>query len=127
MNGFLDVFVCLVDVLEGALLEALRRGIVFLLSDIVVGFVDKFEGPVEMAAPIEASVNCGMIVEIFSAVDGGLFDFVDGFIDFVSGLLFLFTPIRYHRGAADGRARDGDPSERENMQDALSEAAVLRR
>jgi hypothetical protein len=29
VNGFLDVFVGLVDVLEGMLLEALRRGIVF--------------------------------------------------------------------------------------------------
>jgi len=29
VNGFLDVFVGLVDVLEGVLLQALRSGIVF--------------------------------------------------------------------------------------------------
>lgn len=43
VNGFLDVFVGLVDVLESALLEALGRDIVFFLGDVVVGFVDEFE------------------------------------------------------------------------------------
>jgi hypothetical protein len=46
---------------------------------------------VEAAAPVEASVNRGMIVQILAVIDGGLFDFVDGFIDFVNGFLFLFT------------------------------------
>src|SRR5580700_7988113 len=32
-----------------------------------------------------------MIVQILAVVDGGFLNFVDGFIDFVNGLLFLFT------------------------------------
>jgi hypothetical protein len=91
VNGFLDVLVGLVDVLEGVLLEALRRGIVFFLSYVVVGLVDEFQRPVEAAAPVEASVNRGMIVQILAVIDGGLFDFVDGFIDFVNSFLLLFT------------------------------------
>ena len=85
------MFVRLVDVHEGALLKALGRGVVFFLGDVAVGFVDEFEGTVETAAPIEAGVNCGMIVEILAVVDGGLFDFVDGLIDFVNGFLFLLA------------------------------------
>jgi hypothetical protein len=43
VNGFFDVFVGLIDVLKSALLEALGRGIVFFLGDVVVSFVDEFE------------------------------------------------------------------------------------
>jgi len=77
--------------LESALLESLGRGIVFFLGNVVVGFVDEFQCPVETAAPVEASVNRRMIVEVLAVIDGGLLDFVDGFIDFVNGFLFLFT------------------------------------
>lgn len=91
MNGLFDVLVRLVDVLKSALLKALGEGIVFFLGDIVVGFVDEFEGTVETAAPVEASVNRRMIVQVLAVVDGGLLDFVDGFIDFVNGFLFLVT------------------------------------
>ncbi len=91
MNGFFDVLVRFVDVLESALLEALGEGVVFFLGDIVVGLVDEFECAVETSAPIEARVNRRMIVQILAVVDGCLLDFVDGFIDFVNGFLFLFT------------------------------------
>jgi len=74
-----------------ALLETLGEGIVFFLGDIVVGFVDEFESPVEAAAPIETCVNRRMIVDVLAVVDGGFLNFVDGLIDFVDGMLFLVT------------------------------------
>lgn len=70
MNSFLDVLVGLIDMLESALLEALGERIVFFLSDIVVGFVNEFERAVETAAPIEASVNRRMIVQILAVIEG---------------------------------------------------------
>ena len=91
MNGLFDVLVRLVDMLESALLEALGKGVVFFLGDIVVSLVDEFECTVETPAPIEARVNRWMIVQVLAVVDGSLLDFVDGFIDFVNGLLLLFT------------------------------------
>jgi len=91
VNRFLDVVVRLVDVFKCALLEALGEGIVFFLGNVIVGLVHEFERTVETAAPVEASVNREMIVEILAVVDGSFLDFVDGFIDFVYGLLFLIT------------------------------------
>jgi hypothetical protein len=93
VNGLFDVLVRLVDMLESALLEALGEGVVFFLGNIVVSLVDEFECTVETSAPVEACVNCRMIVQILAVVDGGLLDFVDGFIDFVDSFLFLFTQL----------------------------------
>jgi hypothetical protein len=91
LNRFLDVVVRLVDVFKCALLEALGEGIVFFLGNVVVSFVHEFKRTVETAAPVEASINRKMIVDIFAVVDGSFLDFVDGFIDFVYSLLFLIT------------------------------------
>jgi hypothetical protein len=91
LDGFFDVVVRFVDVHKGALLEPLREGIVFFLRDIVVGFVDELESPVETAAPVETSVNRRMIVDVLAVVDGGFLDFVDGLIDLVNGMLLLVT------------------------------------
>jgi len=80
-----------VDVLESAYLETLRESVVFFLRNVVVSLVDELESPVETAAPIETRVNGSMIVQVLAIVDGGLLDFVDGFIDVVNGFLFLIT------------------------------------
>jgi hypothetical protein len=91
VNRFFDVVVRFVDVFESALLETLGEGVVFFLGDIAVGFVDKFQCPVETAAPVETNVNRSMIIDILAVIDGSLLDFVDGLIDFVNGLLLLFA------------------------------------
>jgi hypothetical protein len=91
VNRFLDVVMRLVDVHDGARLKTLRKGVVFFLGNVVVGFVDELESPVETAAPVETCVHGRMIVDILSVIDGGFLDFVDGLIDFVDGMLFLVT------------------------------------
>ena len=91
LDGFLDVAVGLVDVLEGALLETLCGGVVFFLRDVVVSFVEQFDGAAQAARPVHASIDRRVIVDIFSVVDGGFLDFGDGVVDFVDGLLFLLA------------------------------------
>jgi hypothetical protein len=96
VNGFLDLVMGLINVLDGAHLESLSELVVFFLGNIVMGFVEQFQRTMQASAPIHFGVNGRMIVQILAIVDGGFFDFVDGFIDIVDGfsLLFLeFTAI----------------------------------
>jgi hypothetical protein len=62
LDGFLGVVVSTVDVAKSALLEPLGETIVFFTGDIVVSFVEKFDGAMETAGPVEMSVNRRMVV-----------------------------------------------------------------
>jgi hypothetical protein len=42
-DGFFDVMMGFVDVFQSARLEALSEAVVFILGDVVVGFVEQFE------------------------------------------------------------------------------------
>jgi hypothetical protein len=97
VDGFLDVAMRFVDVVDGSRLKALRKGVVFFLGNVAVGFVHELESPVETAAPVETCIHGRMILYILSVIDRGFLDFVDGLIDFVDGMLFLvtqFTAVR---------------------------------
>jgi hypothetical protein len=90
-DGFFDVAVGLVDVLEGALLETLREGVVFFPRDIVVCFVEQFDCAVQTTGPVHAGIDGHVIVDVFAVIDGGFLDFGDGVVDFVDGFLFLLA------------------------------------
>jgi hypothetical protein len=45
-DRFVDVVMGFIDVIEGALLQALRKRVVFFPCYVVVGLVNKLEGPV---------------------------------------------------------------------------------
>jgi hypothetical protein len=90
-DGFLHVVMSLVDVVQGALLEALSEAVVFFAGDVVVRLVEQFGGAAETAAPLEVSVDWRVIVQVLAVFDGGLLDLGDGVIDFVDGFLFLIT------------------------------------
>jgi hypothetical protein len=91
LDGFLDVAVSLVDVLEGALLKTLGESVVFFLRDIVVSFVEQFDRAVQAAGPVHAGIDGRVIVDVFAVIDGGFLDFRDGVVDFVNGFLFLLA------------------------------------
>ncbi len=93
LDGFLGVVMSTVDVAKSALLEPLGETIVFFTGDIVVSFIEKFDGAVETAGPVEMSVNRGMVVEILAVIDSGFLNFVDGVVNFVDGFLFLITEL----------------------------------
>ena len=42
-DGFFDVMMGFVDVFQSARLEALSEAVVFIMGDVVVGFVEQFE------------------------------------------------------------------------------------
>ena len=91
MDGFLDVAMSFIDVMDGSRLKTLCKGVVLFLGNVAVGFVDEFESPVETAAPVETCIHGRMILDILPIIDRGFLDFVDGLIDFVDGMLFLVT------------------------------------
>jgi hypothetical protein len=92
-DGFLGVVVSTVDVAKSALLEPLGETIVFFTGDVVVSFVEEFDGAVETAGPVQMSVHGRMVVEILAIVDSGFFNFVDGVVDFVDCLFLLFSNL----------------------------------
>jgi hypothetical protein len=92
-DGFFDVAMGLVDVLQSALLQTLGEAIIFFAGDVVVGPVQQFDGAVQAAGPIEVGIDWRVFVDVFSIVDGGFLDCGDGVIDFVDGLLFLLAQL----------------------------------
>src|ERR1700687_4954382 len=69
LDGFLDVVVGLVDMLEGALLQPLGEGVVFFLGDIIVGFVEQFDRAVQAAGPVHAGIDGGGLVDGLPVID----------------------------------------------------------
>jgi hypothetical protein len=88
-QGFVDVVMRAVDVLEHTFLQAPRSGVVFLLLYIMVRAVQEIAGLVQMAAPGQVSVNGFVLVEVLAVVDGSFLDFTDGVVDFVNCGLFF--------------------------------------
>jgi hypothetical protein len=85
-QGFVDVVVGTVDVLEYASLETAGFGIVFLLGYVMMGLVQEVAGLVQVSAPGQVRVDRFMLVDVFAVVDGSFLDFVDGMVDFFNGL-----------------------------------------
>jgi hypothetical protein len=93
VDGIVDPVDGLVDVFKGTLLEALGEAVVFLVRDILMSFFEELFGAMEAAGVINSRVNRRMIVQVFSIIDGSLFDFSNGFIDLVNGVFFLFSQL----------------------------------
>jgi hypothetical protein len=85
-QGFVDVVMRTIDVLENASLEAAGFGIVFFLRYIVMGLVQEVAGLVQVSAPGQVRVDRFMLVDVFAIVDRGFLDFIDGVVDFFDGL-----------------------------------------
>jgi len=102
LNGFLDVVVSPVNVIQGALLEALRKCIVFLPRDVIMGLADKLERLVQASAPVEVDVDGGMVVDVFAIVDRSALDFSNGFVDLMNGLFFLIVQFAATRALQVG-------------------------
>lgn len=88
-DGFADFMPGLVDVAEGPLLEALGDGVVLFLLDVLVSLVEQLLGAMQTAGIIEAYVNRGVIVQVLAIINGSLFDFTDGGIDFTNSFFFF--------------------------------------
>ena len=97
-QGFINVTVRPVDVLQHASLEAAGFGIVFFLGDIVMGLIEEVTGLVQVTAPGQVSVDRFVLLDIFAVVDGRFLNFIDGVVDFFDGLT-LFGVNRSAVGA----------------------------
>jgi hypothetical protein len=92
-----------INVAESALLQALRKAVVFLVSNILMSFFEELFGAMETASVIETGVDRRMIIQIFAIVDGGFLDFVDGIIDGVNGFFVTeFATIMAFEMSASG-------------------------
>jgi hypothetical protein len=97
-QGFINMMVRPVDVLEHAGLEAAGFGIVFFLSDIVMGLIEEVTGLVQVTAPRQVSIDRFVLLDILAVVDGRFLNFIDGVVDFFDGLT-LFGVNRAAVGA----------------------------
>jgi len=88
-QGFVDVVMRTIDVLENASLEAAGFGIVFFLRYVVMGLVQEVAGLVQVSAPGQVRVDRFMLVDVFAIVDRGFLDFIDGVINLLDGVLFF--------------------------------------
>ncbi len=88
-QGFIDVVMGAVDVVEDAGLQATGGGIIFLVGYVLMSFAEQVAGLVQMAAPGEVRVDRFVLIDVLAVVDGGFLDFVDGFVDFLDGLMFF--------------------------------------
>jgi hypothetical protein len=89
-NGFFDVMMRLVDVLQRSQLQPLRKAIVLFMRDIVVRLVDQFKSAMQAARPVEPGINGRVIVEILAVVNRGPLDLADGLVDLMDRFLLLF-------------------------------------
>jgi hypothetical protein len=88
-QSFIDVVMGAVDVFQDASLKAAGRGIVFFMGHVLMGLAQQVAGLVQVAAPGQVSVDRFVFVDVLTVVDGSLFDFVDGFVDFFDGLMLF--------------------------------------
>jgi hypothetical protein len=91
-----DDAVGFVDVVDGAITQAADGRIVFFAGNVVVSFVEQFEGAMKAASAIHVSVDWRVIVEALAVVNRGVLDFPNRFIDLVDGVLFF--PVHMFSG-----------------------------
>jgi hypothetical protein len=89
----IDDVVGFVDVHNSAIPQAAHRGIVFFVGDVVVRFIQQFEGAMESAGAIHSGINRRMIVQVLAIPDRSSLDFIDRFVDFFNGVAFFFVHV----------------------------------
>jgi hypothetical protein len=89
----IDDAVGFVDVVESAIAQATHRGIIFFAGDIVMSLVEKLQRAVKAAGAVHSSIHWRMIVQTLAIINRGIFDFSDGFVDLINGVLFFFVHV----------------------------------
>jgi hypothetical protein len=88
-----DNAVGFVDVMDGAIAETADGWIVFFASDVIMRFAEQFHGALKAAGAVHVHIDGRMIVQILAVVDGGAFDFLNGFVDLFDGVLLFFVHV----------------------------------
>jgi hypothetical protein len=85
----LDDVVRAVNVLQGAMTQAVRENVVLFLGEVAMRFIEKFEGAMITAGATEVRVDGRMVIQILAVVDGSTLDFGDGLVDLDDGVFFF--------------------------------------
>jgi hypothetical protein len=85
----LDDVVRAVNVLEGAMTQAVREDVVLFLGEVAMGFIEKFQGAMIAAGATEVRVDGRMVIQILAVVNGSALDFGDGLVDLDDGVFFF--------------------------------------
>ncbi|HXW91837.1 MAG TPA: hypothetical protein VEK33_14905, partial [Terriglobales bacterium] len=89
----IDDVVGFVDVMKSAIPETPNRGVIFFSGDVIVSLIQEFLGTTEAARAVQSRINRWMIVQVLAVVNRSTLNFVDGFVDLVDGVLFLFVHV----------------------------------
>ena len=84
---------CLVNVVDGAITQAVDGRIIFLAGNVVVRLVEQFQGAVKSAAVIHVRIDRRMVIQVFTIINGGVLDLADGFVDFFDGMLLFVIHV----------------------------------
>jgi hypothetical protein len=93
LDQFIDDVMGFVDVIKGAIPKTPNGGIIFFSGDVIVSLIQEFLRTTEAARAVHSRVDRRMIVQVLAVVNRGTFDFVDGFVDLVDGVLLLFVHV----------------------------------
>jgi hypothetical protein len=104
-DDVIDDAMRLIDVMNGAIAQSADGGIIFLAGDIVVRFVEQFEGAVKAAFAIHVGIDRRMVFQILAIVDGGVLDFANGFVDLFNRSLFFIIDAIGRRELAQMSSR----------------------
>jgi hypothetical protein len=89
----IDDVVRFVDVMEGAIPQAPHGRVIFLVSDIIVSFIEQLQRAMIAAGAIHVSIDRRMVVQILAIVNRSLLNLANGFVDLVDGVLFFFVHV----------------------------------
>jgi len=89
----IDDAVGFVDVVDGAIAQTTHGRIIFFAGNVVVRFIQQFHRAVKTAGAVHASIDRRVIVQILAVVNRGAFDFFDGLINLINGVLFFFVHV----------------------------------
>jgi len=89
----IDDAVGFVDVMDRAITQTAHGRIVFFPGDVIVGFVQQFQGAMKAAGAVHSHIDRRMIVQVLAVVNCSPPNFVDGFVNLFNGVLFFFIHV----------------------------------
>jgi hypothetical protein len=92
-NQVIDDAMCFIDVQECAIAQTAHGRIVLFTGDIVVRFIQQFQGTVKAPGAIHSCIDWRMIIQVLAVVDRSSLDFIDGFVNFIHRMLFFFVHV----------------------------------
>ncbi len=84
-----DRMMGLVDMVKGALLQPTSVRIIFLLGNVMMGFIQQLERLANATPAGHMQIDADMVMDILAVVNGGALDLVNGSVNFVDGMLFF--------------------------------------